>query len=335
MRYFLGLDGGGTKTEAVIIDEEGRIVGLGTGGPAIFLYVDWEVVAQSLCRALRVALASCPAGQTGLTAGAVVIPIAPAAQVKTIIQNLVPVKRFLFPTEPEACVAAIGQPGPLLLIVSGTGSFAFAQNAAGETAHAGGKGPLLGDDGSAYDIGLRALRAVVQAEDGRGPSTRLSALLGEHLRFRTVAELVQRVYVEQLRRHQIAELAPLVDAAAEEGDMVARQILTVAGQELARAALTVARKVDIVNEPAVVAFFGSALRYSRYLRETVWNILQQRLPAAKQVDTPLQTAQGAALLAWETWGGAVPSTVRTQVQMTLSPSPLRPKKGTERTNQHI
>lgn len=302
MRYVIGLDGGGSKTDCLIAEETGRIVGEGQGGPAMLLYAEEKEVAASLQNALRSALANAPPAASGQVAAlAVAIPIAPWDWVEARIREVLVPERLLRFSEPQICRAASLHEGPLLLVVAGTGAFAYAYAGPGREAFAGGKGPLLGDQGSAYDLGLQALRAWVKAADGRGAATRLQALLEAHWEVRDIDALAQKVYGQRVGRHEIAALAPLVNQAAEEGDEVALEILRQGAAALVEAAEAVACRAGL-EEPFLVAFFGSVLRGSRLLREEVERSLRERWPRARFLLPTLRPVHGAILLALRSLG---------------------------------
>src|SRR5947207_13224910 len=143
--------------------------------------------------------------------------------------------------------AGIGdEPG--IVIVAGTGSIAYGRNHRGEAARAGGGGYVLGDEGSGYWIGRLALRAVVRHADGRGRPTSLTPRLLAHFGAERAAELIQKVYHEELSPAAIASLAHYVHEARDEGDAVAVGILNRAADELITAAAAVMARLELADE---------------------------------------------------------------------------------------
>jgi N-acetylglucosamine kinase-like BadF-type ATPase len=180
-------------------------------------------------------------------------------------------------------------------VIAGTGSIAYGRDNAGRGARAGGWGYVLGDEGSGYWLGRLALRAVLRAADGRGEATALTERL---LAFYGVAkprDLVREIYEGGTRPSAIAALAREVGAAADEGDGIAGHLVTVAAQELAAAAASVARRLSTEREPVVLS--GGTLLGMDRLRQQVTEELAIRLPQAPV--RPLQTdpAHGAVHLA--------------------------------------
>src|SRR5262249_44790254 len=148
-----------------------------------------------------------------------------------------------------------GQPG--VVVIAGTGSIALGVNAAGKTARSGGWGPTLSDEGSAYDIARRALRAVVASFDGRSEKKVLNERWVERLGVQTPAELPTVVYSEESESVEIASLADIVTEAAGDGDQVAREILTSAGKDLGRLATSVIERLGMRNDTFRVAVVGT------------------------------------------------------------------------------
>ena len=150
--------------------------------------------------------------------------------------------------------------GSGIVVLAGTGSICYGADRTGRTARAGGYGFLLADEGSGYWLGHQSLRAAVRAADGRGPETRLQGLIFEALGVASVAELIPRVYEKGLPKHRIAALASLVQAAHDAGDAVAADLIEAAGRELGLAARSVARQLELGDEPYPVVLAGGVFK---------------------------------------------------------------------------
>src|SRR5207237_4016708 len=141
-----------------------------------------------------------------------------------------------------ALVAGAGnEPG--IVVIAGTGSIVYGRNAQHVAARAGGWGHILGDEGSGYWIGREALAAVMRADDGRGPETRLTGDVLEHFNITSTSQLPRIVYDRELPRMSVAALGPIVQQAREQGDVVAMRILEHAADELVLAARSVATRL--------------------------------------------------------------------------------------------
>jgi N-acetylglucosamine kinase-like BadF-type ATPase len=151
-----------------------------------------------------------------------------------------------------------GKPG--VVVIAGTGSIAIGVNTEGTQARAGGFGPTLSDEGSGYYIAQRALKAVVSSFDGRSARTTLAERICRRLGVADPSDLPGVIYNSDSEPVDIAPLAELVDEAAREGDEVAREILTAAGSELGRLAISVIEKLDLESSAFRVACVGSVFR---------------------------------------------------------------------------
>ncbi|MFG2041324.1 BadF/BadG/BcrA/BcrD ATPase family protein [Dactylosporangium sp. NPDC048998] len=164
--------------------------------------------------------------------------------------------------------------GTGVAVVCGTGSGHFGARADGATARAGGCEYLGSDEGSAFDLGLRGLRAAVRAGDGRGPATKLTALLAAHAG-RQVTDLARGLALGASPKRPLAALAPLVCSAWLDGDAVAARLVAEAVEELALGVRAVAGRLEL-PAPYGVAVLGGLLTGRPQLRE----LLQARLTAS-------------------------------------------------------
>ncbi len=143
-------------------------------------------------------------------------------------------------------------------VISGTGSIAYCLTPQGKLTRAGGWGYIFGDEGSAYSIGLEALRSAAQSADGRLPETRLLPAILLHWNLDNPADLVNKVYSTSIGRENIAQLSILVAETAKLGDSIAQGLLQNAGRELARIGFAAAKNLDL-TKPVPCAIAGSVL----------------------------------------------------------------------------
>jgi N-acetylglucosamine kinase-like BadF-type ATPase len=162
--------------------------------------------------------------------------------------------------------ATAGEPG--VVVIGGTGSIAFGQNARGETARAGGWGYLFGDEGGAFDIVRQALRMILREHEGWGARTALMPALLEAAEAADANRLLHLFYTPEWPRHRVADLARVVNRIAEDGDPAAIGILQGAARELALLAGSVRRQLFAEGEPVRIAWtggvFGSDILLERF-----------------------------------------------------------------------
>lgn len=302
-RYFLGIDGGGTKTHAVITDSSHRIVGEGFSGAANPLRVGLAEAVAHIEQAVEEACA-----QAGIDIGDIDSACAAIAGInhpihyhtmKDALDEALRISGLELVTDARAALegALDGKPG--LVVIAGTGSIAIGINEAGEQARAGGFGPTLSDEGSGYDIARRALQAVVSAFDGRSTATLLTELVCKKLGVASPADLPGVIYNSDSETVDIAPLAELVGEAANEGDTVAREILSGAGSDLGRLAVSVIEKLGLASSAFRIACVGSVFRSGEFVLASLREAVSRVAPRA-EVGSPLHPpAMGAARLAEE------------------------------------
>lgn len=262
-RYYLGIDGGQSSTTALIADETGKIIGRGSGGPcnhvraaegrakffrAIGACLDEAYGAAGLDPKTVLFAASC----LGFSGG--------AEDKDAYARELIRSAKYKITHDAEIALsgAMAGEPG--LIVIAGTGSMAFGRNGSGASARAGGWGYVFGDEGGAFDIVRRALRAVLREEEGWGRPTKLRALLLEATGAENADNLLHRFYRDEYPRTRVASFAPLVTEAAEEGDLAARRILERAGGKLAWFVRGVYGQLFGSGESVRVAHIGGVFR---------------------------------------------------------------------------
>ena len=228
MRLFLGVDGGQSGTTAIVGDETGRILGRGEGGPCN--HAQAVEGRAKLERAVSVSVAGA-CGQAGVDAAAVRFAAAcfgmsgGPEDKQAILERILRTERLMVTTDAVIALAGATATGQGIITIAGTGSIAFGRNGEGRTVRAGGWGYVFGDEGGAFDIVRQALRAALRMEEGWGPPTSLRAALLEATASRSANEALHTLYSSEWPRSRAAALAPLVDAAAGEGDRVAGEIL--------------------------------------------------------------------------------------------------------------
>jgi N-acetylglucosamine kinase-like BadF-type ATPase len=299
MNYFLGLDGGGTKTECVLMDAEGHILAESRAGASNPLRIGFAKAFVALSEATGRALIEghLAANQiAGICAGLAGAGRADVVQgVKEFLQSAFPQAAVRVTTDLEiALEAAVGMDEGVVLI-AGTGSAAFGRNAAGKTARAGGEGPEKGDEGSAYDIGRRALEAVNRWRSGTGPATQITDRVLDALGMQDWGAITLRI--AEAPDEVYPRLYPLVVNAAEAGDEPAREILTEAAAELGEIAAAVVGTLRLGEKAFVLAKIGGVFGHSSLLDATVDAQITRIAPRARIEQLRDSPARGAAEIA--------------------------------------
>ena len=247
-RLVLGLDGGGTQTRAAVADASDTPIGQGVSGACNLAAVP---PAEALGNALTAADAALTASGAGradvLSVNAGVAGFSHTGRRAQFAQGL----QAAFPNariavEPDYVIALAGATGgrPGVIVIAGTGSAAYGENAAGETHRTGAYGYLIDDGGSGYGVGRGAIAAVLAAADGTGPPTSLTERVLPALGLASITEIVPGVYGGGVSRVRIAALSQVVaEAATADSDPIARALLMRAGGTLAQLVQGVTRRL--------------------------------------------------------------------------------------------
>jgi N-acetylglucosamine kinase-like BadF-type ATPase len=269
--------------KAALARADGEILGEGKGGGLLHLAAPGgpERFVESIGAAVRSAwqaaglepqrLAALAMGLTGVTSAAT-----PEARLAVeLAGRLAPADRILADNDALAALKGAHAGGPGIICIAGTGSITLGCDPAGRLERAGGWGWLLGDEGSAFWIGRTGLRAALQAQEGLGPPTLLLEVMQRHFQVEPMIRVKRTVFAAEFGAQGFAGLAPLVQAAANQGDPVALQILARGGQELAQAVLAVANRLDFGAQPIPVCPVGGAFEHFETLRQAFAARLEQ------------------------------------------------------------
>lgn len=292
----IGIDGGGTKTKAVVADEQGREI-ISVEGPGSAVRPGQaEHSADVICAVVKDALAA--ADMTHVMPKVVCVGVAgvgrdperqalwQALQGRELAEDVI--------VHADATVAlddAFGD-GPGILLICGTGSVAFGRSPAGQFARCGGWGPVFGDEGSGAWIGRRALSVVAAATDGREPETALTGAILTAAQVNDVQELVG--WAAAATPAAFATLAPAVLSVAAAGDLRANSIASMAVEELGLHVRTLARTLFVDERAATpVALAGGLLGPRSMLRKRLEQRLKSMAPGAQVRPEEVVPVRGA------------------------------------------
>lgn len=256
--YTLGVDGGGSKTLAVVVNARGEEVGRGLAGSANYHTVGLETAVEHIFTAVSQATRSAQLQLPLYTAWLGLAGVDRQGDLDLFLPHLRTLARTVQITnDAELLLAGLGRPVGVVLI-AGTGSIALGRDAAEHRARAGGWGHILGDEGSGYAIAQQAMQAAVRAADGRGPQTMLLERILQHWDIIQVDQLISKVYNEP-DKARIASLSSLVLLSARAGDQVAATIVQQAAQELAIAVRAVCQALEFPQGEIPLALGGGLL----------------------------------------------------------------------------
>ena len=308
--FVIGVDGGGSKTAAVILDAHGRVLGRGWSGSSNYHLVGETGVRAAMTAAIEEAAAA--AGVKSEQAASVVWAQAGAGRPQEA-QVLHALQSEMLPGVPgqvihDAVAALVGGLGRRegVVVIAGTGAIVYGEDAYGATARAGGWGHLL-DEGSGYAIGLRACKAIAQAVDGRDLATRLTSRILDALQLPSPTHLIHWLYASERQVADIAALASLVLQEAEAGDLVATDVALQAADALAAGVRAVARRLNFPKEQGMpLVLSGGLLEGNVFYRSLVAQAIQTQVPLARPQRPRFDAAVGAGFLALSLAGKSAP-----------------------------
>ena len=321
MALFLGIDGGGSRTQACLGDERGRILAKAEAGPSNPTKVGMEGAKKEILRAVRAVLrkgsrraarhhselarqgegrrrheplllAVC-AGVAGVDRAALSRPLL------AWLRKAIPARHHLLVVDAAIGLHAALGTGVGMVVESGTGSIAFARDQRGKILRTGGWGSTFDDPGSGYDMGRKAIGAALRDFDGRGEHTVLTSRVCQALKLSHITGIP----VRQFEPRDLAALVPMISEAARQGDRVARRLCEKAACELAQMALALGRHLGRRGVVPVVCF-GGVFRSSPTVRRDFARYVHQHMPHARVRLLDREPVEGALAMARELVSGS-------------------------------
>ena len=301
MKYLIGIDGGGTKTDCAIADLSGKIIQQSTGRPSNFLVIGVEEAVENIFALIEENLFALEGDFSDVKQ--IVIGVAGAGREEDAAllekgfndfadQEGIHFKGVKVLSDAHVALEGAFPSSAGCILIAGTGSILFGKNENGVIHRVGGFGRLIGDEGSGYSIGRKALNAVSKASDGRGEETLISELLDAKMNHNTSKNIINKVYTEKL---DVASVAKIVIEAAEEGDPIAEDILDEEADELVLHVRSLINKINKNNFS--VSFSGSLIDNKNYYSDLLKRKIKSTLPNVKIIQAAFPPLGGAIIFA--------------------------------------
>jgi len=302
--YFLGVDGGGTATRAVIVSPGGRVLAAGRAGPSNPITVGADRALASILEAVNMASAKC--GVDRFKASRLGVAGTDRSRLRQKLLAGLPDSYGDTAVTSDAAAALAGATGcrPGVVVIAGTGSIAYGENHRGMAARAGGWGWRLGDEGSGYTIGRNAILAALRAHDGRTPDTVLREMILGYLGLGAVEEIIDWMYAPGREPRDVAYLVPLVRDAEAAGDEAAKLVMAEAGAELGHVANAVIRRLGLTGGFPVGLNGGVFKQPSVYIM-AFEEVVRREAPDCALIKPRMPPVLGAALLALKSTGVSI------------------------------
>ncbi len=303
MEYLLGFDCGGTKTECAAADIKGHILKTFTGDAANILAAGMDKAAQSILTLLRICQSELRFDYSDIIY--IVIGAAGAGRkedaerFKKFLFDIfdaekINIKNLTVVSDVQIALKGAFPNSAGAILIAGTGSIIYGKDEQDNYFRVGGFGRLIGDEGSGYSIGRKALKATAKYLDGRSSKTLLVDLVLNEFKIKSSDDLINKIYKENF---DIASAAKTVITAAEKGDETALSILSEESDEMLLKIKTIAEKMNAEN--LKLSFTGGLIAnenvYSKMLEEKI----HSSLPNVKIVTPLYPPVEGAVLLAKE------------------------------------
>jgi N-acetylglucosamine kinase len=295
MDYVLGFDGGGTKTECVLMDAAGKIFARSFSGPSNPSRVGVESATREIEQAADLCLQEARVARNAVVALGAGLAGTGKPEMKERMQaslaGAFPGAAVGVYTDLEMALAA-AEEGPVIVLVAGTGSAAIGRNAQGEIWRTGGLGPRVSDDGGAFDIGSRAVARAMKEREQLGRESNLGVKIFKQLGCASWPELQERA---TLAADKIfPAIFPVVAAAADAGDSAAREILLQAAGELSSLVDAVAEHSGLGREDIMIVKTGGTVGRSAFFDEQLDAAVKRVLPQARIGGLRMSPAEAAA-----------------------------------------
>lgn len=264
-KYYMGVDGGGSKLVSILFDQDLNLISTGGGGSINLNFATLDEVKASMVQSITKCL---PEGfKEPIQCCCITMP-GPADLYIKLLSDFCPVLEQKSLSEGTICLLAGIQKQKGIVALSGTGSGVFNIIDPEHLTHLGGWGALIGDEGSGFDIGCKGMRAAIHSYDTRGPKTILEEWIQSYFQAEDFLDVRRIIYQYPSFRSVIAKLCLLVLKAANQGDEVAKEIMQEAGSDMAKQVLSIMRRDLISSDRPDIVVSGSVWKGNPIMLDT-------------------------------------------------------------------
>ena len=307
--YILGVDGGGSKTTAQIADTSGKKIAQAVSSSSSYKSVGMKRAIENLNTAVFNAITNLNVSKNinftsscfGFAGNNNIVGKDPEIYRKIVfnekLSNYLNSERTVICNDTRIGLEAGSKNKNKMILIAGTGSNCFGINEDGKQAGATGWDYILADEGSGYQVGLKALRAIIKAHDGRGRKTLLSKTILKEIKLKNILDLTEWVYKVPFSKAKIGVLAKTVCMTAGMGDEVSIDILTQEAEEAVTSVITVAYKLGFENKNFDLILVGGLFKCEKYFKDILVNRIKENLSKINFVPLTKNPVEGAIKLA--------------------------------------
>lgn len=305
MNYYLGIDGGGSKSKAVLCDKNLEILSTFQAGPSNFLKVGLKDAAKEIMSLISAATHDLKGSQQNL---AVVIGTAGAGRKENVedftealnkeaMKKRIGLKNIFITGDINITLHGAFEENEGLILIVGTGSIIYGKTKNGSEIRKGGFGRLIGDEGSGYSIGKRTINFLSRSFDGRIIPTPFFDFLTERLNISDSPSLINSIYKNN---YEISQAAALTIEAAELGMREAEQILSEESDELI--VLIGSSLNEFSSKSIKLCLSGGLIEQENFYRNMLIEKINKYFPQVKLTEPKYSPEFGAVLMAKELFG---------------------------------
>jgi N-acetylglucosamine kinase-like BadF-type ATPase len=301
------VDGGGTRTIVQVADLSGEVVAESESGSSNYKSVGIKIAKENINKAVFKVIDLLNNSKEftfknacfGLSGN-------DSCEDRDIYHKIIfnsKIKDYLNPASTIICndtrigLAAGSNSKNGIMIICGTGSNCYGINEEGKEAKVNGWDYILGDEGSGYAVGIKALRALMKAYDGRGENTLLFKTILEDLNIKNVSELIRWAYIDSFSKDKIAAIAKTVCRTAEMGDIISIKILEEEATEAVNSVTVVANKLNMADKKFDLVFVGNLFKCEKYFKSVLMKKLKSKFTQINFMPLTEKPVEGAIKLA--------------------------------------
>jgi len=318
MRYVIGVDGGATKTHALVVDDMGQALGFGSAGGSNQNVIGLEDALVEIGSAVNSALSDAQLTGHNVAVGCFCLCGAALPEhfttLQTSVESLKRAKSVIIKNDTFATLRAGLSRSWGIALICGTGFNGAGRAPDGSEARYAALGTWSGDWVGGGMLGEEIIRAVMRGYDGRGQPTVLNKLVLQALDVSDEQTLMVRLFRKEIRERAVTALVPLLFEAALMGDEVARDLIIRAGTDLGLSANALIRRLSLQDTDVEVVLGGSVFKgKGPLLLDTIREVIYQLAPNAQLVRLKNEPVVGAALLALEAAGVTITPGISSQL----------------------
>ena len=308
--YYLGIDGGGTKTKYLLVDDKLNKTVESEGSTIHIHQVGVEGIKKQITENIS---KICNEANISIKDIAYIFAGVPGygesiSDMNKIDEAFKDIMEVPYSIDNDAVNGWAGGTAckPGINMVAGTGSIAYGRNAEGKLARCGGFGPGIGDDGSAYWIALRTINEYTKQKDGRKEKTVLVDILEKEYGVTYKYEIVDIVFNKlKFNRTEIAKFSTICFLAAEAGCKTCKEIFRDAAEAIFQHVKAISKELNFIDE-FVVSYTGGVFKAGNHVLNPLKEMIKESGLKCYLQEPALDPWNGSALLAYTLAGNIVP-----------------------------